>query len=219
MDSNMEETGVVAVEAEESGAQLALTPIQVQPFCQPTRPQVNISNVVKDVFFLFFTSSSLEHIVRQSNIYAGEMLREQFAQGQLHTTGAVCIHGFHDLNGYHSASLREYWKKDEVYHYSAVANRISHESFLVLHRYLYFVDTTTSQRTTLKLHGATSECDWNTFAPVAYVHRCKVHISILRLAACMYTLAVVYLRMGVLLRTYRARTGIWMERIRADVRV
>ena len=56
--------------------QSVLIPIPVQPFSQPTGPQVSIANVVKDVFFLFFTSSILEHIMRQSNIHAGEMMGE-----------------------------------------------------------------------------------------------------------------------------------------------
>ena len=62
----------------------------------------------------------------------------------VHSGGAVCIHGFHDPNGYRS-TLRDYWKKDEEYHYSAMANRISRDYFLNLRHYLHFVDNSTVQ--------------------------------------------------------------------------
>ena len=42
-------------------------------------------------------------------------------------------------------TLRGYWKKDEVFHYSALAKRISRDHFLDLHRYLHFVDNSTLQ--------------------------------------------------------------------------
>ena len=73
--------------------QSARTPVQ------PTGPQFSIPNEVKDVLFLFFTSSILEHIERQSNIYAGEMMGERFAQWQLYTVEELCAYlGFMILN-------------------------------------------------------------------------------------------------------------------------
>ena len=127
--------------------QSARTPVQVQPFSQPTGPQVSIPNEVKDVFFLFFTLSILEHIVRQSNIYAGEMMGERFAHWQLYTVEELCAYlGFMILMGIvRLPTLRNYWKKDEVFHYSALAKRISRDRFLDLYRYLHFVDNSTLQ--------------------------------------------------------------------------
>ena len=126
--------------------QSARTPVQVQPFSQPTGPQVSILNEVKDVF-LFFTSSILKHIVRQSNMYAGEMMGERCAQWQLYTVEELCAYlGFMILMGIvRLPTLRDYWKKDEVFHYSTVAKRISRDRFLDLHRYLHFVDNSTLQ--------------------------------------------------------------------------
>ena len=83
----------------------------------------------------------------QSNICAGKMMGEQFAQWQLYTVVELCAYmGFMILMGIvRLPTLRDYWKKDEVYHYSAVANRISRDHFLNLHHYLHFVDNSTLQ--------------------------------------------------------------------------
>ena len=40
----------------------------------------------------------------------------------------------------HLPSLYDYWKNDEVYHYSPIARRISFNRFLELHHYLRFVN-------------------------------------------------------------------------------
>ena len=97
--------------------------------------------------FLFFTSSILEHIVRQSNMYAGEMMGERFAQWQLYTVEQLCAYfGFMILLGIvQLPTLSDYWKKDEVFHCSALAKRISRDHFLDLHRYFHCVDNSTLQ--------------------------------------------------------------------------
>ena len=49
--------------------------------------------------------------------------------------------GFMILMGIvHLPSIYDYWKKDEVFHYSPVASRISRDRFFELHRYLHFAD-------------------------------------------------------------------------------
>ena len=49
--------------------------------------------------------------------------------------------GFMILMGIvHLPSIYDYWKKDEVYHYSPVASRISRDRFFELHRYLHFAN-------------------------------------------------------------------------------
>ena len=40
-------------------------------------------------------------------------------------------------------SIYDYWKKDETYHYSPIASRITRDRFFELHRYLHFVDNST----------------------------------------------------------------------------
>ena len=43
----------------------------------------------------------------------------------------------------HLPSVDDYWKNDEVYHYSPIAGRISRNWFRELHHYLHFVDNST----------------------------------------------------------------------------
>lgn len=40
-------------------------------------------------------------------------------------------------------SIYDYWKKDEIYNYSPIASRISHDRFFEVHRYLHFADNST----------------------------------------------------------------------------
>ena len=40
-------------------------------------------------------------------------------------------------------SIYDYWKRDEIYHYSPIASRISRDRFFELHRYLHFADNAT----------------------------------------------------------------------------
>ena len=37
-------------------------------------------------------------------------------------------------------ALRDYWQKDEIFHYSPIARRISRDRFMELTRYLHFAD-------------------------------------------------------------------------------
>ena len=49
--------------------------------------------------------------------------------------------GFMVLMGLvHLPSIYDYWKEDEIFHYSPVASRISRDRFFELHRYLHFAD-------------------------------------------------------------------------------
>ena len=40
-------------------------------------------------------------------------------------------------------SMYDYWKKDEIFHYSPAARRISRDRFFELHRFLHFKDNST----------------------------------------------------------------------------
>lgn len=117
----------------------------MEPFVQPTGPRVDIPSMAKEIFFLFFTSSVLEHIVEQSNKYAAECMGEQFQTWQPITVEELCAYfGFMILMGIvRLPSLGDYWKKDVIYHYMPVADRISRDRFYDLHRYLHFVDNGT----------------------------------------------------------------------------
>ena len=43
----------------------------------------------------------------------------------------------------HLPSIGHYWKRDPLVHYSPIADRISHDRFRELSRYLHFVDNNT----------------------------------------------------------------------------
>ncbi len=117
----------------------------MKTFNQLAGPRVIIPRVVKEIFFLFFTSTVLEHIVEQSNKFAAECMGELFDTWQHITEDELCAYmGFMILMGIvHLPSIYDYWKKDEIYHYAPVARRISRDRFFELHRYLHFADNNT----------------------------------------------------------------------------
>ena len=70
---------------------------------------------------------------------------EKFAQWTQVTEQELHAYmGFMILMGLvHLPSLYDYWKKDEIFHYSPVASRISCDRFFDLHRYLHCADNYT----------------------------------------------------------------------------
>ena len=70
---------------------------------------------------------------------------EKFAQWTQVTEQELHAYmGFMILMGLvHMPSLYDYWKKDEIFHYSPVASRISCDRFFELHRYLHCADNHT----------------------------------------------------------------------------
>ena len=122
-----------------------LTPIEVQPFGEPTGPRVNIPSSVKDMFFLFFTSTILEHIVVESNRYAAQCMGELFENWKPITVEELCAYfGFMILMGIvRLPRFDDYWRKDAIYHYSPVASRITRDRFRELKKYLHFANNST----------------------------------------------------------------------------
>lgn len=120
-----------------------LTPTSTELFHSPTGPRVAIPSVVKEIF-LFFTTTVLQHIVDQSNKYALEFLdkvgrRESWTMITIEELLAYL--GFMILMGIVKLpSIDDYWRRDEVFHYAPVANRISRDRFRELHRFLHFAD-------------------------------------------------------------------------------
>ena len=94
-------------------------------------------------FFLFFTQALLELIVLQSNKYALECMGEEKYESwdKITVEELTAFMGFMVLMGIvRLPALADYWKKDEVFHYSPIASRISRNRFFELHRYLHFSD-------------------------------------------------------------------------------
>ena len=107
-----------------------LTPTSTELFHSTMGPGVAMPSVVKEIF-LFFTTTVLQHIVDQSNKYALEFLEEV---GRRESWTMITIEellaylGFMILMGIVKLpSIDDYWRRDEVFHYAPVANRISQE--------------------------------------------------------------------------------------------
>ena len=83
--------------------------------------------------------------MKESNLYAAEMMGESFASWQLYTVEELCAYmGFMILMGIvRLPTIQDYWNKDAVFYYSPVANKITRDRFLDLNRYLHFVDNST----------------------------------------------------------------------------
>ena len=123
----------------------SLRKVHVKPFRAISGPCTIIPSVVREIFMLFFTTSVLDYIVVQSNNYAQKCLGDSYTTWQPITTDELQAYmGFMILMGLVKLpSIYDYWKKDEIFHYSPVASRISRNRFFDIHRYLHFVNNDT----------------------------------------------------------------------------
>ena len=79
-------------------------------------------------------------IVEETNRYATQLLGDQ-PWTPLTTDELSAYLGFIILMGLVKLpSISEYWKRDEVFHYSPVADRISRDRFFEIHRFLHFTN-------------------------------------------------------------------------------
>lgn len=84
--------------------------------------------------------------MEQSNLYAMEVISEDKLEkwNPITTQEMEAYFGFNILMGINSLpEIEDYWKKDEVYHYAPIADRISRDRFREISRYLHFVDNST----------------------------------------------------------------------------
>ena len=85
-------------------------------------------------------------IVEQSNLFAATCMGEE-------KYGLWCKIAEDDLKAYFGfiflmgivqlPSIYDYWSKDPFLHYAPIADRISQDRFLEIHKYLHFVDNST----------------------------------------------------------------------------
>ena len=112
----------------------------------PVDPTVPVPETPKEIFQLFFTPDLMEEIKQQTNKYA----REVSSQEKLSTWTDVTVQklyaylGFKFLIGLNpKPSIEDYWKKDPIYHYKPISDRISWDRYKDISRYLHFVDNQT----------------------------------------------------------------------------
>ena len=120
--------------------------IHITLFSELAGPKVPIPPSVLRIFSLFFTSALLQYIVDQSNKFALECMgEEKFSTWMKITVQELQAYmGFMVMMGLVKLpSLKDYWKRDEMFHYSPIASRISRDRFHDLHYYLHLVDNAT----------------------------------------------------------------------------
>lgn len=113
-------------------------------------PTVNVPDSEVDTFGLFFTAEICGFIVKQTNMYAREVLGDKYNSWDKVTVDELHAYfGFMILIGLVSLpALDDYWRRDPLLHYSPIADRISRDRFRDLHRFLHFNDNSN-----LPLHG------------------------------------------------------------------
>ena len=118
---------------------------QTHAFTGKGGPRITIPSSVKEIFFLFFTSSVLDIIVQETNRYASTCLGDRSESWTAVTTNELCAYmGCMILMGFIKLpSLRDYWKKDRVFRYPPIADVISRDRFLAIHHYLHFTNNET----------------------------------------------------------------------------
>ena len=85
-------------------------------------------------------------IVEQSNLYAMEVMSDEKYEkwDPISIEDMEAYFGFNILMGINSLpSLEDYWKKDPLFRYTPVADRISRDRYTEISRYLHFVDNST----------------------------------------------------------------------------
>ena len=121
------------------------SPVTVRPFTGRAGPASPIPACILLIFKLIFTSTLMESIVEQTNLYARQTMGDLAYQRWTPVTDEElwAYLGFSILMAVNRLpSIGDYWKTDELFHYSPVAGRISRDRFYDISRYLHFVDNT-----------------------------------------------------------------------------
>ena len=117
-----------------------------QPFTSQTGPTVPISSEPIDTFRLFFTDELLDDIVKQTNLYAAQVMDEHQATKWVDVTveELLAYFGFCVLMGIVKLpSIDDYWRTDLYLHYDPIASRITRDRFREIRQYMHFVDNDT----------------------------------------------------------------------------
>ena len=112
----------------------------------PLGPTVPIPAMPKKIFQLFFTPELVASIRDETNKYAREVIPPEKLLKWM-DVGVEDIYaylGFNILMGLNpKPSINDYWRKDPLYHYSPISDRISRDRYLEIHRHLHFVSNST----------------------------------------------------------------------------
>ena len=112
----------------------------VRDFEESVGPAVTVPNTVKEVFEL---NSILEYIVQETNRYAHSVMgEERYEKWETVKRSDISAYfGIMIMMGLvHLPSLHDYWKRDTLYNCPAIADHMSRDRFLEIHKYLHFVN-------------------------------------------------------------------------------
>ena len=123
-----------------------LKPVTILPFTEVVGPTFLVPDSIVDLLHHFLTDAFLDDVVRQSNLYAEQVMGpDRYNEWQKITVEELrAFLGFAILMGMvHLPAVEDYWKLDPFLHYAPIADRISRNRFREISRYLHFVDNTT----------------------------------------------------------------------------
>ena len=121
------------------------TTVKVKKFTSPTGPTCILPSMILEVFLLFFTDELLGMIAEQTNLYASQtMTIEAYSKWAIVTVEELKAYlGFYILMGLvRMPSMYDYWSTNPIYRYAPIADRITRDRFLDIHKYLHFADNT-----------------------------------------------------------------------------
>ena len=135
-------TPVAAPTASSSDWSRTLSPIDIAPFVQPVGPTVPIPQSPVEVFNLFFTDEICTLIVEQTNLYAEQNLGED-ERDKVTVEELRAYFGFKIMMGLVPLpAVDDYWRRDPLFHYAPIADRISRKRFREITCYLHYADNT-----------------------------------------------------------------------------
>ena len=121
------------------------TTVNVKKFTSPTGPTCILPSTILEIFLLFFTDELLGMIVDQTNLYAAQIMKiEVYSKWVLLTFPELKAYlGFYILMGLvRMPAMYAYWSTNPIHWYAPIADRITRDQFLEIHRYLHFAYNT-----------------------------------------------------------------------------
>ena len=119
---------------------ISITPFK--EYSHPHGPSFALPTSILTLFTLLFTGELVDTIVEETNRYAQFSLQEKYEAWKKITEEEMYAYfGFLILMGMvNLPSIKDYWRKDEVFNYRPISNKISRTRFLDIHRFLHFVN-------------------------------------------------------------------------------
>ena len=114
--------------------------VNVERFTENVGPAVPISAHIVDIFRLFFTTSLIDLIVEQTNLYASQLMETaQYEKWTKVTADEIWAYfGYVILMGINRLpALADYWKLDPTYRYRPIADKITRNRIMEIIRYTY----------------------------------------------------------------------------------